>query len=299
MNCRISRRTALLLLGGASVLAGCGYAEPDESASGPPVSRPGLAALEARFNGRLGVYALDTDSGETLEYRGDERFPICSTFKMLAAGAVLRLSQSRSGLLDQVIRWPASEVVSASPVTQKHVADGMTVAALCQAAVTLSDNTAGNQLLKLIGGPGGVTEFARSLGDRVTRLDRWEPELNVVAPGEERDTTTPAAMAANIRALVLGDALDPTGRDLLTGWLVGNQTGGARIRAGLPAQWRVGDKTGGGAAGEASDVAVTWPPEHEPLVMAVYTVPADGKQNNSVLAEAATKAARALVPPSG
>lgn len=296
----MNRRTALLLLGGGPLLlAGCGYRDPDDSAVGPPVSRPGLAALEARFQGRLGVYALDTGSGETMEYRSDERFPICSTFKALAAGAVLRLGQSRPGLLDQVIRWPASEVVSASPVTEKHVADGMTVAALCQAAVTMSDNTAGNQLLKLIGGPGGLTEFARSLGDRVTRLDRWEPELNVVAPGEERDTTTPAAMAANIRALVLGDALDSTGRDLLTGWLVGNQTGGARIRAGLPGQWRVGDKTGGGAAGEASDVAVAWPPEHEPLVIAVYTVPADGKPNNPVLAAAATEVARTLVPPAG
>ncbi len=242
------------------------------------------------------MYALDTGSGAVLTHRAEERFPITSTFKALAAAAVLRRAAGEPGLLDQRRRWTRAEVVDNSPVTAEHVADGMTVAQLCDAAITRSDNTAGNQLLALIGGPPGVTAFARTLGDPVTRLDRWETELNVVPPGELRDTTTPAAMAANLRALVLGDALDPAGRTRLTGWLEANQTGGTRIRAGLPTGWRVGDKTGGGARGEVNDIAVVWPPGRSPLVLAVYTVPADpaSDQGGPTVAEAARLVVAAL-----
>jgi beta-lactamase class A len=295
----------------APALVSCGRGAvstptPPAGPAGPPndgtrvaAAGPALDELESRFGGRVGVYALDTGSGATITHRAAELFPMCSTFKILAAGAILRLRQSQPGLLDRLVRYDRSKVVSASPVTSLHVADGMTVSGLCHAAVTQSDNTAANLLLEILGGPGAVTQFARSLGDPVTRLDRWEPQLNDVPPGEQRDTTAPERMAGNLRALVLGNALDPAGRDLLTDWLVANQTGGTRIRAGLPAGWRVGDKTGSGDRGEVNDVAVVWPPTRAPLIIAVYTVPGDPKAGpNNAVPSAASIVARVFVPPS-
>jgi len=262
------------------------------------VAERALADLETRFGGRLGVFALDTGSGAAIGHRADERFAMCSTFKALAAAAIVRLRGERPGLLDQVVHYTPAQVIDGSPVSGPHVADGMTVSALCKAAIDHSDNTAANLLLGILGGPPAVTAFARTLGDPLTRLDRTEPELNIVPPGELRDTSTPALMAADLRTLVLGDALDPAGRDLLTGWLVGNTTGGTRIRAGLPAGWRVGDKTGTGSRGEANDLAVAWPPGRAPLIIAGYTAPADpaAKPNNQVLADAARIVTKALVP---
>src|ERR1700754_725240 len=210
--------------------AGPTAAAPDGGTGAVAVAGPALNALEIRFGGRMGVYGLDTGSGAVIAHRAAERFPMCSTFKMLWSAAILRLRQSQPGLLDRLVRYDRSKVVSASPVNSPHVADGMTVSSLCYAAIAQSDNTAGNLLLEILGGPAAVTQFARLLGDPVTRLDRWETALNDVAPGEVRDTTAPERMAGNLRALVLGDALDPAGRDLLTGWLVANQTGGSRIR---------------------------------------------------------------------
>lgn len=263
----------------------------------PTAAQRELAELESRFGGRIGVYGWDTGRGARVGHRADERFALCSTYKVLAAAAILRLRTTRPGLLEQRVHYGRGELVAGSPVTEAHVADGMTVAELCAAAITHSDNTAANQLLGLLGGPPQVTAFARTLGDQITRLDRTEPELNVVPPGELRDTSTPAQMATTLRALVLGDALDPTGRDLLTGWLVANTTGGARIRAGLPAGWRVGDKTGTGPAGEANDVAVAWPPNRPPLVISVYTAPADrsARPNDQVIASAAAVVVKALI----
>jgi beta-lactamase class A len=284
-------------------LVACGRPGPPTAAPVAPPADPSreLADLEARFGGRIGVCGLDTGSGAAVTHRADERFPLCSTFKALAAAAILRLRLTQPGLLDRLVRYDRSRLLPNSPVTERHVADGMTVAALCEAAIRYSDNAAANELLRILGGPGAVTAFVRTLGDPVTRLDRWEIELNVVPPGEERDTTTPARMAADLRALVLGDALDPPGRELLTGWLVGNTTGNDKIRAGVPAGWRVGDKTGGGPRGEVNDVAVAWPPGRAPLVLAVYTVPADPRAtpNAAVLASVAAVVARAFVPPPG
>ncbi len=167
-------------------------------------------------------------------------------------------------------RFSAKDLVTYSPVTEKHTADGMTLAELCDAAITLSDNTAGNLLLAALGGPAGITAFARTLGDTVTRLDRIETELNEARPGDPRDTTTPAAMTANLRALLLGDALSAASRAQLTAWLVANKTGDTRLRAGLPAGWRVGDKTGAGANGTNNDVGVFWPPGRAPIVVSAY-----------------------------
>jgi len=226
-----------------------------------------IAALEARSGGRLGVAILDTADGEAFVHRGDERFAMCSTFKALVAGLVLRRVDRGQERLDRRIRYGRSVLTAHSPATEKHVGDGMTVGALCEATVTLSDNAAANLLLHTFGGPPALTAFLRGLGDKVTRLDGYEPGLNVVRPGEIHDTTSPSAMLATLRALTLGPVLSPASRQQLVAWLVANQTGDQRLRAGLPNGWKVGDKTGSwgdGKVGTTNDIAVIWPPGRPP-----------------------------------
>jgi beta-lactamase class A len=229
-----------------------------------------FARIEAQSAGRLGVAVLDTATGSRADHKADERFPMCSTFKLLAAAAILGRVDAGKERLDRRIAYAKSDLVTYSPVTEKHVDSGMTLAALCEAAITVSDNTAANLLLAGLGRPDGVTAFARALGDTITRLDRNEPTLNEATPGDPRDTTTPAAMLANIRALVLGDALSPPSRDQLKAWLLANKTGDGRLRAGLPGDWAVGDKTGSGDYGSTNDVGVIWPPGRAPLVVTIY-----------------------------
>ena len=196
---------------------------------------------------------------------------MCSTFKVLACAAILARVDRGQEHLSRRIRFEASDLVTYSPVTRDRVGDGgMALAELCEAGITQSDNTAGNLILASLGGPSGVTSYARALGDTVTRLDRTETSLNDAVPGDLRDTTTPGAMTANLRALVVGDALSQPSRGQLTAWLVATQTGGAKLRAGLPGGWRVGDKTGGGDWGTANDVAVVWPPDRKPVIVSVY-----------------------------
>lgn len=269
---------------------------PPEVVTTSVAAGPHFAALESTSGARLGVFAVDTGTGRTVTHRENERFPMASTFKALACGALLRDHPLSSGYFDQVIHYSAAELVKYSPVTERHVESGMTVAQLCDAAITVSDNTAGNQLLKLLGGPAGFTAFLRSLGDDTSRLDRWETELNSAIPGDERDTTTPAALAADYRALVVGDTLAEPERAQLTSWLVANTTGAARIRAGLPADWTVGDKTGSPAYGSALDVAVAWPPGRAPIVIAVLSTKSDpeAEADNALVAEAAEAAVAAL-----
>ncbi|MFF1358081.1 class A beta-lactamase [Streptomyces sp. NPDC058297] len=269
-----SRRTLL----GAAALAPALLSVPGTARATPSLdaregARRRLRELEAGYPGRIGVHALDTGTGAVLAYRAHERFAIASTFKVLAASAILhRAREQEPGLLDVLIRYGRDDLVAASPRTEMHLETGMTVRELCDAAITYSDNTAANLVMRRIGGPAGVTAFARSLGDSVTRLDRWETDLNTNIPGDRRDTTTPAAMTGDLRALVLGDALHPLDRGQLTRWLVENTTGDKRIRAGLPTGWRVGDKTGSPAYGGVNDVAVAWPPGGgAPLVVCVYT----------------------------
>lgn len=262
------------------------------SSTSPSAAPLAFADLETKAGARLGVYALDTATGRSIAYREGERFPIASTFKGLACGLLLRDHPLASGYFDQRIHYPASDLVEYSPETEKHVETGMTVGELCQAAITLSDNTAGNQILKLLGGPEGFTAGLRSLGDSTTRLDRWETELNTAIPGDERDTTTPQALAIGYRTLGLGDTLPEPERAQLNSWLKANTTGAKRIRAGLPADWIIGDKTGSPAYGSAHDVAIAWPPGHAPLVIAVMT--AKSEQNaepDNALVAAATRAA--------
>jgi len=229
-----------------------------------------FAALERRYGGRLGVCARTASGGMPLGYRMNERFAFCSTFKLILASAVLARSARSAGLLDRRISYTKHDLVAYSPLSSQHVGTGMTVAALCAAALQYSDNSAANLLIRLVGGPASVTAYARSIGDTTFRLDRWETALNSAIPGDPRDTSTPAAMTESARRLVLGDALAAPQRAQLQTWLRGNTTGAKRIRAGVPANWQVGDKTGTGDRGTANDVAVLWRPSREPLVLTVF-----------------------------
>lgn len=263
MTISFTRRSALLVAGTAALEAGRALA------AGSPVDA--LAALERELGGRIGLAALDTGNGRRLGHREDERFAMCSTFKLLAAGLVLSRVDRGDERLDRRIVFAPDALVAGSPLTETRVGgDGMAVAEICRAAITRSDNTAGNLMLASFGGPTALTAFARALGDGVTRLDRNEPTLNEALPDDPRDTTTAAAMLETVGRLVVGDALSDGSRRQLTAWLAANETGAARIRAGTPTDWRVGDKTGTGERGAAGDVAILWPPGRPPVLMAVY-----------------------------
>lgn len=253
----------------------------------PPLDQ--LAALERRHGGRLGVAILDTTTGRRINHRGEERFAMCSTFKWLLAAQVLARVDRGEESLDRRIVVAGSDIVSHSPVTEQHIGEpGMTVDALCEAAVTRSDNAAANLLLASGGGPEGFTAFARSIGDTWTRLDRIETALNEATPGDPRDTTTPAAMLRDLQAVLLGDVLKPASRERLVAWLVGNRTGDARLRAGLPDTWRVGDKTGSGGHSSHNDVGIAWPPGRAPLLVTAYYAEAEDTtqaQRDAVLAD--------------
>lgn len=236
-----------------------------------PTTTLSLAGLEARYGGRLGVFALDSGTGANIRRRPNERFPMCSTFKMLLVASVLARVDARLERLDRQIAYRSSDLLAYAPVTRANVGRGsMTVGALCEAALEVSDNTAANLLLRAIGGPERVTRYARSLGDSQTRLDRNEPSLNSAMPGDARDTTTPAAMAANVRGLLTGSFLSNSSRRNLQAWLLACKTGDDRLRAGLPARWRVGDKTGSGDRATANDIAVLYPPGRPPIFVAAY-----------------------------
>jgi len=218
---------------------------------------------------------------------------MCSTFKLLAVAAILARVHKGEEKLERRISYQASEVISKSPIITAHVGgEGLTLADLCGAALTLSDNTAANLILGALGGPANLTGYIRTLGDDVTRLDRIEPALNEAAPGDLRDTTTPRAMAENLRKLLIGDALSSVSRERLTVWLVDCKTGDARLRAGLPKDWRVGDKTGTGEHATANDVAIGWPPGRAPVIVAAYLTQAkvDAEARNATLASVARAA---------
>jgi beta-lactamase class A len=230
-----------------------------------------LAEIEAREGGRLGVFVRDTGGGATIEHRADKRFPMCSTFKLLTAAAALKRVDDGAERLDRTIAYGPNDLLEYAPITKAHVAEGgMTLADLCAAAIDWSDNTAANLVLQSIGGPPGFTQFARSLGDKVTRLDRNEPTLNEATPGDERDTTSPRAMAADMQKVLLGDALSDQSRRQLEAWLIDDKVGDKRVRAGLPHSWRIGDKTGSGDHGTANTIAIIRPPDQAPILAAVY-----------------------------
>jgi beta-lactamase class A len=266
----ITRRQLHTGLAAGFLTCGSGFGVSVLAASQFARLKQDLTDIEAKSGGRLGVAMVDTETSTTIDHRGHERFPLCSTFKVLAAGGVLARVDAGKEQLDRSVAIQASDIVEGSPATKQHIGQTMTLAELCEAAMTLSDNTAGNLLLEALGGPAGLTAYARSLGDAVTRLDRIETDLNECRPGDLRDTTTPLAMCGNLRALVLGDALSAKSKKQLSSWLVSNQTGGARLRAGLPASWRVGERTGTGQNGTTNDVGIMWPEGDTPLVVAAY-----------------------------
>jgi beta-lactamase class A len=244
-----------------------------------------VAAIEERLGGRIGVAALDTGSGKRLDYRAEERFPMCSTFKFLAAAAVLKRVDEKQEQLDRFISYDAKDILEYAPVTKAHLKEGgMTLGALCEAAIEQSDNTAGNLLLDAIGGPAGVTNFARSLGDQVTRLDRKEPDLNSAIPGDDRDTTTPRSMLADMTRILTGDVLSRSSRSQLEDWLQRNKTGIGMIRAGVPTDWIIGDKTGRGANGASNDIAIMRPPDRAPVLLAIYSVGSTATANDRAAA---------------
>ncbi|WP_408013201.1 class A beta-lactamase [Saccharopolyspora elongata] len=294
---RIGRRTILGALLTAPVVAACGSA----GSSAPPTSAPvapsndRLVELERKFDARLGLYALDTGTGATIAHRADERFAFCSTFKALAAAAVLHRNPLPH--LDEVITYTESDLMKSAVITGQHVDTGMTIRELCEAAVRYSDGTAGNLLLRDLGGPAELTAYARSLGDAVTRMDRFEPDIVEATPGDPRDTTSPRAFGATFQKIVLGDALPAEKRAFLRGLLERNTTGAQRIRAGVPQGWTVADKTGTGDYGTLNDIAVVWPPNAPPLVLAIMSSKAtkDAEYDQALIAEAAAHVAATLI----
>jgi beta-lactamase class A len=247
-----------------------------------------LAVLEKKSKGRLGC-AILLPSGERVAHRAEERFPMCSTFKFLAASLILQRVDQGKEQLDRRVSFTKSDLVAYSPETEKHVGGSMTVAELSKAALTLSDNTAANLLLASFGGPPAITAFARSIGDKVTRLDRNETSLNEGTPGDPRDTTTPNAMLGNLQRVLFGEVLKPSSRRQLTEWMLANTTGAAKFRIGLPSDWKVADKTGAGDHGSNNDIGVLWRPKGKPIFIASYltetTISTD--ERNAIHAEIA------------
>lgn len=248
-----------------------------------------LADLEKSSGGRLGVVLINTADNSQIVYRGDERFPMCSTSKMMVVAGVLKQSESQKGLLDQQVDIKKKDLVSHSPIAEKRLNNKMSLAELSAATLQYSDNAAMNKLIEQLGGTKKATAFARSIGDKTFRLDRTEPTLNTAIPGDKRDTTTPLAMALSLQKLTLGDALAVPQRDQLVEWLKGNTTGAASIRAGLPTEWVVGDKTGSGSYGTTNDIAVIWPKDKAPLILVTYFTQneKEAKSRREVLASAA------------
>ena len=252
-----------------------------------------FGALETKTKSRLGVVAIDLSTNRRVEYRADERFIMCSTFKVLAVAAVLKRVDAGQEKLDRFVRYGEAQLLTYAPVTREHVKEGgMTLEALCAAAIEMSDNTAANLVLESIGGPQKVTEFARGIGDKFTRLDHIEPELNIARPGKDDDTTTPSAMCADLQRLLASDYLTETSRTRLEHWMQQNQTGSMMTRAAIPRDWKVGDKTGRSGDGATNDIAILRPPTGGPIFIAIYTVdPVDSQEARDRLIADAAKAA--------
>jgi beta-lactamase class A len=267
----LSRRS--LLVGGLAVVglaASAPKAVLAEPAEPVPAVHDRIEALQRRHNVKIGVYAVDFESGRTVSHLDGESFAMCSTFKGYAAARVLQMVGNGELTLDrQVFVDPAQAALPNSPRTAPNSGGQMTLAQLCAAAVQVSDNAAGNLLLQTIGGPSAITDFARSIGDDRTRLDRWETQLNSAIPGDARDTSSPRALGSGYRSLLTGDVLAPPQRQQLEDWLRANET--SSMRAGLPAGWTTADKTGNGDYGSTNDVGIAYGPEGRRLLLAIMT----------------------------
>jgi len=272
MSLTFSRRA---LLGGVSItlLGACasGRSRSEQPGAGQDAFARAVANIEATVGGRVGLYALDTGTSRALSHRADERFAMCSTFKWVLAAAVLSRVDQGALSLEEPVSYSASDLVDHAPVTALHVDRGsLSIEELISAAVLVSDNPAANLLLSKIGGPAGFTQYVRTLGDQVTRLDRTELTLNTNAPGDEQDTTSPRAMVSLMNRVLLGEALSSASRERLLNSLRAVETGQRRLRSGLPPQFDTGDKTGTGGRGAVNDVAICIPPGRKPWLIAAY-----------------------------
>ena len=287
MITRRSLMAASLLIGAAGSRRA--FAEPSTSALPNPVAdaRNALVDLESKHGGRLGVAIVDGSGIPPVHLHGDQRFALCSTFKVLAAGFVLARVDAGTESLQRRIVFGKDAIIPYAPVTSLRVGEpGMTLGELCEAAVTLSDNSAANLVLASFGGPVALTAWLRSIRDEVTRLDDIEPGLNDVPPGEVRNTTTPVAMAETLRRLLFGSVLSHGAQAQLADWMVGCETGDKRLRAGIPPDWRVGDKTGTFHT-VTNDIAAMWPPRRRPRLVTAFYVDGEGTEadRDAVLAE--------------
>lgn len=227
-----------------------------------------FAQIEKNIGGRLGVFAYDTGTGKEISHRANEKFMMCSTFKFLLCAHVLHLVDQGKENLDRKIQFSKKDLLHHSPITGKNLKSGMTVSELCAATIQYSDNAAANILLRQYGGPKALTEYLRSIGDATTRLDRMEPELNRPEPGKDYDTSSPIAMAKTIETLLVKKTLSEASRKLLVDWMLGNTTGDKRLRANIPKDWKIGEKTGTGYS--YNDVGILYPPNGNPIVVAVF-----------------------------
>lgn len=263
----LSRRTLFAAVTSAYITSACAH----RFASVQREFTAAMAAIQERIGGRVGAYLLDTQSQMELAFNARERFAMCSTFKLLLAAAVLRRVDAGTLTLDHKLPLRPEDMVAHAPVTSLHLAEGaMSVRDLCAAIVTVSDNPAANILLTTVDGPAGLTQFLRGIGDRVTRLDRTELALNTNLPGDPRDTTSPQAMAHSMEKVLLGDVLTTQSRLQLIAWLRQATTGLRRLRAGVPSDWKPGDKTGNGANGAANDLLIAWPPGRSAVIGTVH-----------------------------
>lgn len=283
-------------ISGIVLLAATGCSLSAHAAFDQQTLQKKIEMLENKSGGKLGLTVVDTSDGTTYSWRGDEKFPLCSTSKVMVVAAILKKSESNTNLLAKKITINKSDMVNYNPITSKYIDSSMTITELSKAALQYSDNAAMNKLLSYLGGPRYATQFARTIGDKAYRLDRNEPGLNTAIPGDSRDTTTPSAMAETLNKLILGNALKKEQKAKLTEWMKGNTTGLNSIKAGLPAEWIVADKTGSGDYGTTNDVAVIWPKNHAPVILTTYfTQPEkDASARKDVLASAAKLIAEAI-----
>jgi beta-lactamase class A len=297
-----SKGTPLLSLLILIMLAGCTNAatspastsEAETNEAKGTSTEKAFTQLENEFDARLGVYAIDTETEKSITFRADERFAFASTYKALAAGAMLK--QKSLNDLDEIITYTEDDLVPYSPITEKHVDTGMSLKDIADAAIRYSDNTAGNLLFNELAGPAGFETVLREIGDKVTKSDRLEPDLNLTVPEDSRDTSTPKALAQSLQAFVVSDLLSSEKRELMTNWLVGSTTGDTLIRAGVPEGWVVGDKSGAGSYGTRNDIAIVWPPDHGPIVIAILSdrTAEDAAYDDALIAEAAEIVINAL-----
>lgn len=278
----------------SAAVSGCSMALQQPADPSDVSASVGFTQLESQYDARLGVYAIDTGTGKSVTYRADERFAYASTSKALLAGAIL--AKGGTTELDQIIKYTHEDLVPYSPITEKHLNAGMPMREVIAAALQYSDNTAANLMFKHLDGPTGLQKALKAIGDNTTHVDRTEPDLNEATPNDIRDTTTPKAIGTDLYKYAIEKGLPKDEQELLTGWLKENTTGAKLIKAGVPAEWVVGDKTGAGSYGTRNDIAVIWPDTGAPIVLAVMSskTTKDAKYDDSLIADAAHETIKQL-----